>query len=71
MVAVFFSVIAFIATSVVIVILGFACGYCFSQQRNKQTSSETRNVTSAPEFRITDVDVELKGNVAYCTVSDQ
>ena len=68
-VAIFFSVIAFIIVSVVFIILGFACGY-YCQRRNKHTSSETRTVTSTPEFRITesDKDLELKGNVAYCTV---
>ena len=67
-IAIFSSVIAFIAISVIFVILGFACGYCFSQRRNNQTSSETRTVSSAPEFRIADNDLELKRNVAYCTV---
>ena len=60
-VAIFSSAIAFIAISVIFVIFGFACGYCFSQRRNKRTSSEARSVTSAPEFRITDKDVKLKG----------
>ena len=70
-VAIVLSISSFTVSSATFVVLGFVCGYCFSQKRNKWTSNETRNITLASEFSITDnIDegLELKENVAYGTV---
>ena len=70
-VAIVLSIFAFIASSAIFIILGFACGYCFSQKNYRCTLSKAQNVTSVSEIGITDItgkDLELKENVAYGTV---
>ena len=52
------SISVFIISAVVFTILGFTCGYCSSQQCNKHTSSRVRTPHSAPDFRITDLELK-------------
>ena len=59
------SISVLIISAVVFTILGFICGYCSSQQCNKNTSSRAR--TPTPDFKI--IDLELKSNVAYSSIS--
>ena len=62
MVAIVLSIVVFIASSILFVVLGFTCGYRFSQKLTKQKSSKIGKQTSG----ITDL--ELKENVAYSTL---
>ena len=66
------SVSAFLVSSMIIFIIGFVCGHCFSQKVKCQTTSAT--VTSpAPVYEDVlptlngqqEQDVETKENVAY------
>lgn len=65
-VAIVLSISVFIVSSAVFIILGFACGYCYSQKRYKWTSSKAQNVILASEFGSEfSKDLELRENAAY------
>ena len=65
---IFVSCVAVVA-SVLMFIIGFICGHCFSQRRKKLTQHEqimsTSTVAASNEQ---EGDLELKDNVAYVTL---
>ena len=58
-----------VVASVLIFIIGFVCGHCFSQRRKKLTQHEqTMSTSTAAASNEPEVDLELKDNVAYVTL---
>ena len=54
---------------VLMFIIGFVCGYCFSQRRKKLTQHEqTMSTSTAAASNEPEGDLELKDNVAYVTL---
>ena len=58
-----------VVASVLMFIIGFVCGYCFSQRRKTLTQHEqTMSTSTAAASNEQEVDLELKDNVAYVTL---
>ena len=58
-----------VVVSVLMFIIGFICGHCFSQRRRKLTQHEqTMSTSTAAASDEPEGDLELKDNVAYVTL---
>ena len=58
-----------VVASVLMFIIGFVCGHCFSQRRRKLTQHEqTMSMSTAAASNEPEGDLELKDNVAYVTL---
>ena len=58
-----------VVASVLMFIIGFVCGHCFSQRRKKLTQHEqTISTSTVAASNEPEVDLELKDNVAYVTL---
>ena len=58
-----------VVASVLMFIIGFICGHCFSQRRKKLTQHEqTMSTSTAAASNEPEGDLELKDNVAYVTL---
>ena len=58
-----------VVASVLMFIIGFVCGHCFSQRQRKLTQHEQAMSTStAAASNELEGDLELKDNVAYVTL---
>ena len=57
-----------IIASVLMFIIGFVCGHCFSQRKRKFTAQHVEQSVSTPTSSERVEDLELKENVAYVTL---
>ena len=58
-----------VVASVLMFIIGFICGHCFSQRRKKLTQHEqTMSTSTAAASNEQEGDLELKDNVTYVTL---
>ena len=56
-----------VVASVLMFIVGFVCGHCFSQRRRKFTAQHEQSVSTPTSSECVE-DLELKENVAYVTL---